>query len=58
MRELPIHIILGISDYAKIKIPARVRIGLLGETIAELTKLDWYIVSPGKVNDITNILFS
>ena len=34
------------------------RIGLPGESIAELAKLGWYIVSPGKENDITNILFS
>ena len=50
--------ILGISDQAKIKKPARVRIGLPGETSAELTKLGWYIVSPGKDNGITSILFS
>ena len=56
--ELPIHMILGISDYTKIKTPERVRIGLPREPIAELTKLCWCIVSPGKENDITNILFS
>ena len=26
--------------------------------VAELTKLSWYIASPGEKNDITNILFS
>ena len=45
--ELSIHIILGISDYTKIKTPERARIGSPGEPIAELTKLGWYIVSPG-----------
>ena len=50
--------ILGIRDYTKIKTPDRARIGLPGEPIAELTKLGWYIVSPGKENDIINILFS
>ena len=34
------------------------RIELPGEPIAELTKLGWYIISPGKENDIANILFS
>ena len=37
--ELPIHMKLGISDHTKIKTPERARIGLPGEPIAELTKL-------------------
>ena len=56
--KLPIHTILGISDYTKIKTPEKARIGLPGEPIAELTKLNWYIVSAGQRNDIANILFS
>ena len=56
--ELPIHMILGTSDYTKIKTPERARIELSGEPIAELTKLGWYIVSFGGKNDIANILFS
>ena len=42
----------------KIKTPGRARIGLSGETIAELTKMGWYIVYPGIENYIANILFS
>ena len=56
--ELPILLILGISNYTKIKTPEKARIGLPGEPIAELTKLGWYIVYPGKEHDIKNILFS
>ena len=56
--ELLIHMILGISDYTKIKTPERARIGLTGEPIAKLSKLGWRIASLGKENDITNILFS
>ena len=56
--QLPIHVVLGVNEYTKIKTPERARIGLPGEPIAELTKLGWYIISPGKVNDIANILFS
>ena len=37
--ELPIHMILGISDYTKIKTPETARIGLPGEPIVELTQL-------------------
>ena len=47
----------GISDYTNVKTPVRARIGLPGKPIAELTKRGQYIVSPGKENDITNILF-
>ena len=50
--------ILGISGYTNIKTPERARIRLSREIIAELTKLDLYIVFPGKGNDLTNILFS
>ena len=46
-----------ISDYTNVKTPVRARIGLPGKPIAELTKRGQYIVSPGKENDITNILF-
>ena len=56
--QLPIHVVLGVNEYTKIKTPERARIGLPGEPIAELTKLGWYIISPGKENDIANILFS
>ena len=31
---------------------------LLGKPIAELTKLGWVILSPGKENTSTNILFT
>ena len=57
-RELPINIILDIIHYTKVKTPVRARIRLPREPIAELTKLGWYLVSPGNENDVKNILFS
>ena len=56
--ELPLHVILGISDYTKIKTQERPRVGLPGKPIAELTKVGWVIVSPGQETGITNMLFS
>ena len=56
--ELPAHVILGISDYKKIKTQERLRVGLSGEPIAELTKFGWVIVSSGKETGVTNMLFS
>ena len=45
--ELPIHLILGASDYAKIKTPTQPRVGESGEPVGELTKFGWTIMSPG-----------
>ena len=46
--ELPVHVILGISDYKKIKTQERLGVDLPGEPIAELTKFGWVIVSSEK----------
>ena len=56
--ELPIHMILDISDYTRIETPERVRTGLPREPIVELTKLSCYKVYPGKEIERTNVLFS
>ena len=36
--ELPVHVILGVNDYTRIKTKERPRVGLPGELIAELKK--------------------
>ena len=38
-RELPVHVILWLNDYSRIKTQERPRVGLPGQPIAELTKL-------------------
>ena len=55
---LPVHIVLGVNEYARLKTQERPRIGLEGEPIAELTKLGWVVLSPGDDFDLTNLLFS
>ena len=45
---MPVHLILGASDYAKIKTETAPRVGALGEPVGEKTKLGWTIMSPGK----------
>ena len=37
--ELPVHVILGVNDYTRIKTPERLRVELPGEPIVERTKL-------------------
>ena len=49
---LPVHLILGASDYARIKTETAPRIGALNEPVAEKTKLGWTIISPGKEVDL------
>ena len=45
--ELPIHLIIEASDYAKIKTATQPREGNTGEPLRELTKFGWAIMSPG-----------
>ena len=56
--SLSVHVILGISDYTKIKIQERPRVDLSGELIAKLTMFGWVIVSPGQEPRIRNMLVS
>ena len=53
---LPIHLILGASEYKGIKTSERRRVGLLEEPVAKKTKLGWTILSPGTEIDYTNML--
>jgi len=54
---LPVHLILGASDYAKIKTKTAPRLGGLGEPIGEKTKLGWTIMSPGRGVDLSPMFF-
>ena len=46
--SLPIHAILGASDFALIKTSTAARIGDLGQPVAEKTKFGWVIMFPGQ----------
>ena len=52
--ELPIHIILRASDYAKMKTENKPKIGRPGESVVRLTQFGWTIMSPGKEVDLSN----
>ena len=49
--RLPVHVILGSREYARIKTETKPRIGEDNAPIAELTKFGWFIVSPGQEFD-------
>ena len=49
---LLVHVILGASDYAKIKTRESQRIEAIGEPVAEYTLFGWTIMSPGTETDL------
>ena len=53
--ELPIHLILGASEYSRIKTETKPRIGKPSEPIAELTMLGWAMMSSGKETGLSNV---
>ena len=55
--QLPVHIILGASDFAKIKIEKSPRVGKIGEPLAELTKMGW-VMFPGRESDVVSALYT
>ena len=57
-KELPVHLILGTSEYAQIKTETTPKIGKPGEPIAELTRLGRTIMSPGSEPDLTNMFMT
>ena len=56
--QLPIHVILGVGDYAKIKTNLKPLVGKVGEPIAELTRLGWFLMSPGNEFDKRTVLLT
>lgn len=57
--RLPVHIILGASDYAKLKTDQPPRVGHPGQPVAELTRFGWTIMSPGKESiNTSNVLLN
>ena len=53
--ELPIYMILGASNYARIKVLEMPRVGSPGEPVVESTRFGWVIMSPGNEIDLNNL---
>ena len=52
-RRLPVHIILGASEYAQIRTRAQPRVGRRGELVAEFTHFGWALMAPGIEADLS-----
>ncbi|XP_028416198.1 uncharacterized protein LOC114539993 [Dendronephthya gigantea] len=56
--QLPIHLILGVGEYSKIKTSSRQKVGVPGEPVAELTKFGWILLSPGQGIDLSQMFLT
>lgn len=56
--ELPMHLILRTNEYARIKTETTPKIGKPGETIAELKRLGWTIMSRGSESNLTDMFLT
>ena len=54
----PVHIIFGSGEYAGIKMETKPQVGDKDKPIADLTKMEWFIMSPGTVFDRNTMLYS
>ena len=54
--NLPVHVILGSGENARIKAATKPLVGKEGEPVAERTKFGWTILSPGAEFDKTKML--
>ena len=53
--QLPVHLILGANDFAKIRTSVPMRVGRRGQPVAEFTRFGWALMSPGSENDLSHV---
>ena len=56
--RLPVHVVLGVGEYTRIKTKNRPLIGKDGKPVAELTKLGWFVMSPGQEFDRNSMMLT
>ena len=56
--EIPIHVVMGTSDYAMVKNTTAQKVGLLGQLIAERTLLKCTVMSPGSDEVDSSVLLT
>ena len=57
-KMLPVHMILGANDFAKIRTGERLRVGRRGDPVAEFTRFGWTIMSPGADSGLSPALLA
>jgi hypothetical protein len=57
-QQLPIHVILGSGEYARIKTGTKPLVGEDGDPVAEKTKFGWFVMSPDVDFDKTTFLLT
>ena len=55
---LPVHLILGANEFAKIRTGERLRVGHRGDPVAEYTRFGWTLTSPGTETDFSKALLA
>ena len=56
--QLPIHVVLGASEYASIKTRCPPRVGQPGHPVAEKTLMGWTLMSPGREEVFSPLLLA
>ena len=56
--QLPVHVVLGSGEYARIKTETKPQIGRDGDPVAEKTKLGWFLMSPGQEFDHNRMMLT
>ena len=56
--QLPVHIILGAGDFAKIKMEKSPRTGIISKPFADLTKMGCAMMSRGRESDVVSALYT
>jgi len=55
---LPIHVILGVNEYTKIRMSGCQRAGEMGEPVAEQTRFGWTIMTTGAEAELQNMFLT
>ena len=55
---LPVHLILGANEFAKIRTGERLRVGRRGDPVAEYARFGWTLMSPGTETDFSKALLA
>ena len=56
--QLPVHAMLGASEYARIKTKSEQKVGSPDEPVTEKTAFGWTIMLPGKETDSSKMLLT